>query len=398
MGDQLRYFVRLYYRPLDGLSGILDRGSLAFALGLAVAAFLSLQWVSVEPPEAAIEIVSPALDAVTRFVLPDSFAAFAAVSIVFVFAGMALLAGWDHLGSFGVVLQRDFFAVVTCVLTCWAAAYLPIAILSFAVSPPRVVQVAAHLFFLVLAALCFRTVLGTGTVHASAATSVAWVAAVSFVFASSFLGHFLYYLASPIFLLYGYILLQQSNFSISATGLSARQSFKSNLEACTVNPRDADAHYQLGLIYAQRRDFDRAAERFRKAMEIDPEEPDPRFQLGLLARKQGNLDEAEQLLRATASLDDKHASSEVWRELGVLFQLQSRLDESFTALDRYVERRPYDPEGLFHFGQVLKALGRPDEAREALQRAIEAADSMPRYRRRETRRWRSAARKELKSR
>ena len=66
-----------------------------------------------------------------------------------------------------------------------------------------------------------------------------------------------------------------------------RQNFRRQLEASTINDRDAEAHFQLGLIYQRRRQFGEAAARFKRAVEIDPKEPDANFELGRIARQEG---------------------------------------------------------------------------------------------------------------
>jgi len=60
--------------------------------------------------------------------------------------------------------------------------------------------------------------------------------------------------ASPFLLYYLYVRIGPQ-FSGPGTSLSSRQRFKQRLGNATLNPRGADAHYQLGLIYAQRRQF-----------------------------------------------------------------------------------------------------------------------------------------------
>jgi hypothetical protein len=62
----------------------------------------------------------------------------------------------------------------------------------------------------------------------------------------------------------------------------------------------------------------------------------------------------------------------------------------------YVERRPYDPEGLYYYGQALEGLGRAEEAREAYGRAIDAARTAPRYRRRFTAKWSRLAQRRMR--
>ena len=46
----------------------------------------------------------------------------------------------------------------------------------------------------------------------------------------------------------------------------ARVAFKQNLEAATLNPADASAHYNLGLIHQQRGDLEAARDRFERAV------------------------------------------------------------------------------------------------------------------------------------
>src|SRR2546427_605355 len=86
-------------------------------------------------------------------------------------------------------------------------------------------------------------------------------------------------LASP-FLLLILFLLVRGFISGALRSQRARESFKQNLEAATLNPADASAHYNLGLIHQQRGEFDAARERFERAVQIDGDEIDAHYQLG----------------------------------------------------------------------------------------------------------------------
>jgi hypothetical protein len=61
--------------------------------------------------------------------------------------------------------------------------------------------------------------------------------------------------------------------------------------------------------------------------------------------------------------------------------------EAQEALTKFIDRRPYDPEGLYHYGKTLEQLGRPEEAQEMFARCVEAVKTMPSYRYREHRKW-----------
>jgi tetratricopeptide (TPR) repeat protein len=253
-------------------------------------------------------------------------------------------------------------------------------------------RVAGAAYFLILAMIGVRAVTGTNLTHALG-TVVAGLAAVA-------LGSVVYgavggFLASPFVLFWLYILFRP-NVDFLSGGLRSRQNFRRHLEASTLNPRDADAHYQLGLIYLQRRNYAEAISRFEKAVEIDASDPDPHFQLGKIAREQGRHEDALRHFQACAAQDPKHSSSEVVRELGAAnFQL-GHTELALSQLQDYVDRREYDAEGQYWLGMVLKRVERREEARAAFQKSVEAASTAPPHLRRQTSRWLKLSRAELK--
>jgi tetratricopeptide (TPR) repeat protein len=214
--------------------------------------------------------------------------------------------------------------------------------------------------------------------------------------AFTLVGSSVYYLSSPFFLYYAYVLLG-SDARALGDGFRARQHLRRQLDIATSNPRDADAHYQLGLIYQQRRQYDEAKTRFARAVEIDPKEADPIFQLGRIAIAEERWDDAIELLNRAAALDDKCCSNEVWRELGQAYFQKSRLDEARAALGKYVDRRSYDPEGLYWLGKALAGLGASGEARQSFETCRESVETMPPHRRRQLSRWKRMANAELRS-
>jgi tetratricopeptide (TPR) repeat protein len=151
----------------------------------------------------------------------------------------------------------------------------------------------------------------------------------------------------------------------------------------------------LGLIYQQRRQYTEAIARFQKAIEIDPSESEAQFQLGRIAREQGRFDDAIGYLKTAAGLNDKLASSEVWRELGAAYFGASQFEDAAAALAKYTQRRSYDPEGLYWYGKAMAALGRNAEAREAFLQCVESVETMPKHRRAEVRKWKGLAKTEL---
>lgn len=179
-------------------------------------------------------------------------------------------------------------------------------------------------------------------------------------------------------------------------GLRRQQNFRRMLDAAAINPHDGEAQYQLGLIYQQRRQYTAAIQRFKNAVAIDSTETDAHFQLGRIAREQARFTEALAHFQTVLRQDEKHNLSEILRETGATYLDLGRYQDARGMLAAYLERRPYDAEALYHYGQVLERLGEPAEAREMYARSIEAARTAPRYRRRYTAKWSRLAQKQAR--
>ena len=369
MGEKLSTLLQIYYRPSRAMSAILDSGSLPFAV---VAAAL-----------VNFGVARSIRESITLLVL---------LILLFVPISIAVISLWDHLGSFSVVLHRDYSPLLACILISWTAAFLP-AVLSQWIAP------VSLLYFLALATIAVRTVFGTRTGRAVVTVLASLGATLAGYKLYQTFGGALSYFSSPLVILWLYFLFRPNlDFFTGFTGgLRSRQNFRRHLEASTVNPRDADAQYQLGLIYQQRHNYTEAIARFTRAVEIDPAETDAHHQLGSIALEQKRYQDARNHFAAAVALNNKHASSEVWRGLGAAdFQL-GRTEQALAELETYIARREFDPEGLYWTGAALKKLGRTQEARDAFARAVEAARTAPAHRRRYTAAWGRQAKAELRS-
>jgi len=389
--ENLTALLLLYIRPVAAISRILDHGRLWVAILVALGVSLLLRYTAVGP----FGHLTLTEYAIFQWIGYSMLAPLAAVLVVFVPVVILLRAVSGHRG-FGVLMRSDYSSLLLCVLIAWAAAYLPFAVVGFFLPFGPLLVIPANLYFVVLAAFCVRTVFGTGFGAAIGLSIVGSVAAIGGIALSDLAGGMKYYLMSPFLLYYGYSMFGSDVRSLGE-GLRGRQHLRQQMEIATTNPRDADAHYQLGLIYQQRRQYTEAMARFQKAIEIDPTEADAQFQLGRIAREQGRFDDAIRFLKTAAGLNEKLSSGEVWRELGAAYFGASRLEEAAAALQKYTERRSYDPEGLYWYGKTLAALGKSAEARDAFGQCIEAVDTMPKHRRAEVRRWKGLAKTELKT-
>jgi TolA-binding protein len=304
---------------------------------------------------------------------------------------LAVMTG--SVGSFSVVLRRDYGPLLTCALMAWAAAHLPFALAGLAFHGARTALVfwtLSAIYFGLLMALALRMLFA---IDLKKGLLLAGLGALSFSVQSRLFGVVSPYMFSRFLLYYAFNMFRGDLGDIGFSWRQ-RQGFRRSMEAATINPRDASAHYQLGLVFQNRRQYAEAIARFEQAVKVDHEETDAHFQLGKIARQQGRLQDAINHFGVVLSQDDKHARSEVWREVGATYLAASMVAEAKDALATFIERRPYDPEGLYYYGKALEQLGETAGAHEAFGRCIEAVKTMPHYRHGD-RKWQKLARERL---
>lgn len=203
-------------------------------------------------------------------------------------------------------------------------------------------------------------------------------------------------LASPLLLLLLFLLVR-GYISGVLRSQRARESFKQNLEAATLNPADASAHYNLGLIHQQRNELDAARERFERAIQIDEDEIDAHYQLGRIARQQKRYADAVKNFEQVVARDQTHAQNEIWREVGATYIDAGQFEDARDALVCFLEHRPSDPEALYLMGRAHAGLGHQSEAASSMQACIDAVKTAPAYKYRADKRWLNEAQQFIKS-
>ena len=329
---------------------------------------------------------------------PSFYTAVLGMAILYIPFLILLVAMTRANASFSVLLRRDYGPLLTCGLMAWAAGHLPFTLAGFALEPLHWGEktalglwLAGAICFGLLMALGLRMLFGT---NYSKGLVLVTLAALSFSVQAKLFSTVSPYLFSPFLLFYAFSMFRGDIGDIGFS-LRQRQGFRRSMEAATINPRDASAHYQLGLIYQHRRQYTEAISRFKKAVEIAYDETDAHFQLGRIAREQNRLQDAITHFAVVLEQDQKHAQGEIWREIGATYLAASMFAEAKDALAKFMDRRPYDPEGLYYYGKTLEQLEQREEAREVFARCVEAVNTMPSYRYREQRKWDKLARERL---
>lgn len=202
-------------------------------------------------------------------------------------------------------------------------------------------------------------------------------------------------LGSP-FLIFILFMLLRGYFSDIMGTQRAKAAFKQNLESATLNPADASAHYNIGLIHQSRGELDQARERFERALQIDDGEIDASYQLGRIARQQKRYPDAIRNFEHVVTRDPAHSQYEIWREVAATYIAAEQFEDARNALDQFLEHRPSDPEGLYLMGRAHAGLGHKREATNLMQACIEAVKTAPAYKYRASKRWLNEAQQFIK--
>ena len=94
--------------------------------------------------------------------------------------------------------------------------------------------------------------------------------------------------------------------------------------------------------------------------------------------------------------DKFHAQNEIWREIGATYIAAGQYSDARDALEKFLDRRTSDPQGLYLMGRAHAGLGDNQEAASSMQACIEAVKTAPAYKYRTEKRWLNEAQQFLK--
>ncbi len=430
--DWLRLLLMIFYAPARGLREVRDRAPLAASALLAVVAYalfffsITLLYLrNLADPRRPSVILSFILEAAGSLVI---------VALVFCPLALFLSNLFERRASFRLRLQQDYAPFASTMFFSLAASSVIALLLTLAAHfsgvlpalansmlgaimaqrsqfPPDLLLlldqgiltlglISAALSLMALltifgiwAVMALRVIFGLPLVQAVIVVVISGAALIPAAKLIPIVGMLL---ASPFLLIMIFVLLRGCFSEITRTQRS-RESFKQNLEAATLNPADASAHYNLGLIHQQRGELDAARERFERAVQIDGDEVDAHYQLGRIALQQKRFPDAIRNFEQVVARDQAHSQHEIWREVGATYLAAGQFEDARDALQRFLDNRPSDPEALYLMGRAHAGLGHNREAASSMQACIEAVKTAPAYKYRADKRWLKEAQEFLQS-
>ena len=139
--------------------------------------------------------------------------------------------------------------------------------------------------------------------------------------------------------------------------------------ALELDPRDASALEWRGTALRRLRRFDQARTALQEAIELRPDEPNLLIEMGWVHSDQSHYEDALTWFQRTLTLDPRHGEALEWR--GTALRWLRRFDQARIALQEAIELRPDQPDLLVEMGWVHGDQLQHEEALTWFRRALD---------------------------
>ena len=163
-----------------------------------------------------------------------------------------------------------------------------------------------------------------------------------------------------------YFQLGQANLS-EGKNQEAIQNLKKSLE---LNPKDADVHIYLGVVYLLLSDFNNAEKEMDEALKLNPYLTDAKNSLGAVYMRTGRAEKARAVLESALKDKTYPSPEKILYNLGTLHLEAKRYPDALEAFRRAVAANSGYAKGYFGLGLTFAETGKEEEARTNFQKVI----------------------------
>ena len=150
--------------------------------------------------------------------------------------------------------------------------------------------------------------------------------------------------------------------------------FKSSLEefdlALKYNPNNIKAYNKKGLVYFGTRDYANAKEMFTKVIASRPTDFQAHVNLGMVDYMEGNKDAALKAWEDAIALNSKDNDSKAHNNIGNVYKERKNIEGAEKYYSEAIRQSPDNPLYLNNLAEVFRLSGRLKEARELLEKSV----------------------------
>ena len=146
----------------------------------------------------------------------------------------------------------------------------------------------------------------------------------------------------------------------------AKKFYEKSIE---INPNYADAHNNLGLTYVNLKDYQKARKCYEKAIELNPNYADAHYNLGGLFNELRENQKSKKSYERAIEINPNHANA--YNNLGILFKESGDLQKSKNCYEKAIEINPNDAKLYNNQGNTYKEFGEFQNAVSCYKKASE---------------------------
>lgn len=139
----------------------------------------------------------------------------------------------------------------------------------------------------------------------------------------------------------------------------------------------ASNFFNLGVIYHQKGDFERALSAYQSALDLNPRHSRACYNIGNIYRDQGRFNEALLMYKKAVNFDPKFADG--YLNAGGIFAKRGEWDEAKDYYEKAIHADPKSAKSHFSLGLVLERAGQLIEAARAYEKATALEGKNPEF-------------------
>lgn len=157
------------------------------------------------------------------------------------------------------------------------------------------------------------------------------------------------------------------------------------------NPHNTSAKLELARIYMERKKFQEALPYLEPTLTIMEDSADVHYEIGLCYLKLGELDKGIRFMVKALELNPRVKYGEPYLRMSEALA-EVNPEKAVAYLEQFREVHSSSCEAYYRLGLLYQQLGRTHDAKQAFRETLDIYRGLPRYSRRQQRRWALLAR------